>query len=146
VTALEMNRLPVSQPRSVTTDACCPLRAHHTDALHSGSIPGGHHIREPHAAQVLGHLTVDLLHVVAAVWDQHLLHDGQLSQPAPAHLYKLHKAAACDFTLSLPNGSQAFVAFCDTDQLLIQGFRTVGTPPAPPAEGSSVQRGPASLY
>lgn len=39
------------------------------------SLPGGHHIGEPHAAQVLGHLTVDLLNVVAAVGNQHLLHD-----------------------------------------------------------------------
>lgn len=39
------------------------------------SLPGGHHIGEPHAAQVLRHLTVELLHVVAAVGNQHLLHD-----------------------------------------------------------------------
>lgn len=41
----------------------------------ASSLPGGHHIGEPHAAQVLGHLTVELLHVVAAVGNQHLLHD-----------------------------------------------------------------------
>lgn len=53
-------------------------------------LPGGHHIRGPRAAQVLGHLIVDLLHGVAAVRDQHLL---------PAQLYKLHKATAGHFTL-----------------------------------------------
>lgn len=90
------------------------------------SLPGGHHIREPYAAQVLGHLTVDLLHVVAAVWDQHLLHDWQLSQPAPAHLYKLHKATAGHLALAKPDGCQAFAALGDTDQLLIQGLEAIG--------------------
>lgn len=90
------------------------------------SLPGGHHIREPHAAKVLRHLAVDLLHVVAAVWDQHLFHDRQLSQPAPAHLHKLHKSAAGHLTLAQPDGRQAFAALRDTDQLLVQGFEAVG--------------------
>lgn len=64
------------------------------------SLPGRHHIREPHAAQVLGHFAVNLLHVVAAVWDQNLLHDRQLSKPASTHLHKLHKATAGHFTLA----------------------------------------------
>lgn len=34
------------------------------------------------------------------VWDEHLLHDGQLAQAAAAHLHKLHEAAAGDLTLS----------------------------------------------
>lgn len=90
------------------------------------SLPGGHHIREPHAAQVLGHLTVDLLHVVAAVRNQHLLHDWQLFQPAATHLDKFHKAAAGYLTLAQPDGRQALAALGNADQLLIQGLQAIG--------------------
>lgn len=90
------------------------------------SLPGGHHIGEPHAAQVLGHLTVDLLHVVAAVGNQHLLHNWQLFQPAATHLDKFHKAAAGYLTLAQPDGRQTLAALGNADQLLIQGLQAIG--------------------
>lgn len=90
------------------------------------SLPRRHHVRKPDTAEVLGHLAVDLFHVVAAVGDQHLFHDGQLSQPATAHLHKLHEAAAGHLALAQPDGRQAFAALADADQLLVQGLQAVG--------------------
>lgn len=69
---------------------------------------------------------MDLLHIVAVIWNQHLLHDRQLRQSAPARLHKLHKATAGHLALTQPDGCQAFTELCDADQLLVQWIEAVG--------------------
>ncbi len=89
--------------------------------------PGGHHIWKPNAPEVLGHFPVDLIKAVFLVWDEHLLHDGELRETATTHLHELHESAAGDLALAQSDGRQVLAALCDTNQLLIQRPQTVGT-------------------
>ncbi len=88
-------------------------------------LPGGHHVGEPDAAQVFGHLPVDVVRLVLAVGHQHLLHDGQLREPAAAHLDELHEGAAGHLALAQTDGRQLPTALCDADQLLVEGSQAV---------------------
>ncbi len=89
--------------------------------------PGGHHIWKPHTPEVLGHFPVDLIKVIFVVWDEHLLHDGELRETAATHLHKLHESTAGDLALAQSDGRQVLAALGDTNQLLIQRPQTVGT-------------------
>ncbi|KAG7238841.1 hypothetical protein INR49_030385 [Caranx melampygus] len=90
------------------------------------SPQGRHHVWEPDPAQVLRHLPVNLIQGVFVIGDQHLLHDGQLRQPPPTHLDKLHKRAAGNFTLTQADSRQLGAVLRDADQLLIQRTQAVG--------------------
>lgn len=103
---------------------------HKPDILNSEhrlhSLPGRHHVWEPDPAQVLRHLPVNLIQGVFVIWNQYLLHDGQLGQSAAAHFNELHKRAAGHFALTQADGWQLGAVFGDTDQLLIQRTQAVG--------------------
>lgn len=60
------------------------------------------------------------------VWNQHILHDGQLREPPAAHLDKFHKGAAGHLALTQADGRQPRAALGDADQLLVKRAEPVG--------------------
>lgn len=88
--------------------------------------PGRHHVWEPDPAQVLRNLPVDLIQGVFVIWNQDLLHDGQLGKPPATHLDELHKCAAGNLALAQADGRQLGAVLGDADQFLIQRTQAIG--------------------
>ena len=74
---------------------------------------------------MLGDLPVDVIQPIAMIWNQHFLHNGQLSQSVSAHFDKLHEGAAGHFALSQADGRQLRAALGDADQLFVQGPQAI---------------------
>lgn len=90
-------------------------------------LPSWHHVGKPDATQEPGHLPVDVVHPVAMVWNQNILHDGQLREPPAAQFDKFHKGAGGHLALAEANGRQPCAALGDADQLFVQWAEPVGT-------------------
>lgn len=111
--------------KSITSNSLQVKNVSHTISVHKrhlinqqpSTLTLGKHIREPHTALVFGRLTVDLIHVVITIWDQHLVHECQLSQPVTPYLHRFLHTNLAWWPSSF---HQAFTAFSNTDNFLLQ--------------------------